>query len=444
MSLLIGQSTQVLLRNSEITNKFPWLLDLMDSQPKFKKENLITLPSEIQIWFRDIYNQVLTEAIHEWKPRSKKALKVLLKEERIKCQLCGTPNRYIFYIVNRQNGNELNVGRDCVNKFGMISTHDMKDMERSAIRVFNLAELVKRFPDIRGIVEQWDTFLDKQEILIPFSLEKDYNELGEKAQAIYENALEKGASVEIEARLDEILKIRELIVSEIAEYVKNNRDKKFIPTQGMIRWIRTQPDGYKTIEMLKENGLITWKTAHRITYPIFTNSLIAPFNSLLESINFTIQEYNDLNTKPSFILVSNKNDNILLSCPYKQFVLQFGGPLFNESDNLFTLDKLIMISHLYGEGSIYNALGHISNMFIIKDIEVKGIDIEFDEFIVNDKQASRYRVCNELKNFTNKYKGLVFFDDLELISQAKSDIQRYKPCTYEELSDRQRAMLRNG
>ena len=35
----------------------------------------------------------------------------------IHCQLCGRKNKYVYYIQNKLNEKELNVGSDCINKF---------------------------------------------------------------------------------------------------------------------------------------------------------------------------------------------------------------------------------------------------------------------------------------------------------------------------------------
>lgn len=42
------------------------------------------------------------------------------------CELCGHPDiRYQFKIVNRHNGNELLVGSECINKFGIAATDQL-------------------------------------------------------------------------------------------------------------------------------------------------------------------------------------------------------------------------------------------------------------------------------------------------------------------------------
>ena len=41
-------------------------------------------------------------------------------DKKIKCSLCNTPNKYIFFIKNKINGKVLNVGSSCIKKFPFI------------------------------------------------------------------------------------------------------------------------------------------------------------------------------------------------------------------------------------------------------------------------------------------------------------------------------------
>lgn len=443
MALLIDKNSRVLLQNSEITRESPWLLELMESQPNFKKEDLGTLPKEQQMWFRDLYNLKLKQAVREWKPKDSKPCDVLPKSERIPCQLCGTPNRYIFFIVNIQNGTELNVGRECVKNFGFEFKGDMRQLIKEAKRLRNLEALAIRFDNIR-MIERWDSVLDEQEILIPYDIENPYIELGKKAKIIYEEALENGVSQEIEDELNEILFKHDILISKIREYVEENKLRKFIPTRDIVRWVKRNSEASKTLDMLKEDGVIKWRTAHRIYHPGFARSLIAPFNSLLSPTGWAIQEFDDTGSRPVFVLISNQRNNVKLSCVYDQFVLEFGGTIFGESEVSISLKRLISISRLYGENSVYNALTHMSDLLFNRGFEVRGVDISFGEFIVYDSRTDRFIVCSELTSFANEYKMLVFRNDQELFSRAVDRLQKYQKYDIEQLSERQREMLRTG
>jgi hypothetical protein len=416
----------------------------MAAQPNIKKRELDTLPPNHQAYFRDIYALTHKQAVLEWKPRSKYPCDVLPEDERIPCQLCGTPNRYIFYIMNTRNGNELNVGRECVRRFGFEFIGSIRQLEKEAIRLRNLEALTSRFSNIRPIVERWNSVLDEQEILLPFHIENPYIELGERAKVIYEEALEKGVSQELKDELHQIMLERELLVSGMRAYVKENKLRKFAPTRDIVRWIERNPEGQTTLIMLKEDGFIKWRTAHRIHHRGFARSLIAPLNSLSLPTGWTIQEFNDTGSRPIFVLAWNQNNRIKLSCAYKEFVLRFAGPIFRENENMFTLERLISISQLYGENSVHNALIHMSDLLIRRGLEVRSVDTEFDEFIVHDRKVDRFIVCPKLASFAHRHRMLVFVNDSELLVKAIEDIQRYQSYDIEQLSERQRAMLRDN
>lgn len=51
----------------------------------------------------------------------------------IRCQLCSHPNRWVFYIKNRDNNNELHVGSECIKKFKGIENINQITKDRGVI-----------------------------------------------------------------------------------------------------------------------------------------------------------------------------------------------------------------------------------------------------------------------------------------------------------------------
>ena len=61
--------------------------------------------------------KLIDDITHEWYVESKSAED---PDKKIHCGLCNTPNKYLFYIRNRLNNIQLNVGSSCMKKFSEI------------------------------------------------------------------------------------------------------------------------------------------------------------------------------------------------------------------------------------------------------------------------------------------------------------------------------------
>ena len=119
--LLITQQEMVLIKNSdEATNVdlYGNLFDCIQDYKKLSKSNL-----DNNMAFCQKAKTVLTN------PDNRKVMMGKIKSEwhsykncdivdaLVNCQLCGRPNRYVYYIHNKITNVDLHIGSDCVRNF---------------------------------------------------------------------------------------------------------------------------------------------------------------------------------------------------------------------------------------------------------------------------------------------------------------------------------------
>lgn len=117
--LILAQDEVILLKNSEIAKNSDIYGDLFIAIQPYRTVSKKDLEEDIT--FDDKSKAVLLN--------NKKMLIDNIKDEwsgigysdetdkEIRCQLCSHLNRWVYYIKNRNNGNELHVGSDCIKNF---------------------------------------------------------------------------------------------------------------------------------------------------------------------------------------------------------------------------------------------------------------------------------------------------------------------------------------
>ena len=85
-------------------------------------------------------------------------------DKKVRCGLCNTPNKYLYFIRNRLNGETLNVGSSCITKFpGMEGYIEQKKQMIQIHKNHRVAarrmEFHTRFPDVEKIISNADDYI---------------------------------------------------------------------------------------------------------------------------------------------------------------------------------------------------------------------------------------------------------------------------------------------
>ncbi len=204
--LLITQQEMVLIKNSdEATNVdlYGNLFDCIQDYKKLSKSNL-----DNNMAFCQKAKTVLTN------PDNRKVMMGKIKSEwhsykncdivdaLVNCQLCGRPNRYVYYIHNKITNVDLHIGSDCVRNFTDIT--GIKQQKKRLSQLKKEQEQQKRKIDFEVLEGDDSSFIEDAEnkfnnfpILLPHKI---YSDLKERISQI---ALLKSAYIKNGGDLDE-------------------------------------------------------------------------------------------------------------------------------------------------------------------------------------------------------------------------------------------------
>lgn len=383
----------------------PDLRNFLETAKDLKENQLKKLPPEMQNFYRNLLNRFLMEARDEWRKKKENYCDYRgdNKKDWIHCSLCNEPNKYIFYIVNQYNGNELNVGCECVKNFDKVQGELQK--YRTGKKLAYLVKIEDKFPGIDSQVENWKHDLDN----FPFvtkPLEDSYLKLGERLNKIYNGYLSgKYNFDQTVIEIGKILSEKAQLLSNIDDFITKNKND--IPTRNIMTWLKSRGER-DLIERLKKEEKITWQTAFKIEEPDFMKSLIPKLNKVLQNIDVTILKLDPLQS--GYVLDVNGTKSLLF-IKYRDIMRDFGWSIF-PGELVYmevTAENIISRSSLYDDNSIDVFLSRLSTKLNNPLFRIYQYDVEVNQihFLENNKDI----VSVDLKPFVEKFKSLIFKTD---------------------------------
>lgn len=415
---------RTLLLHSEVIKQFPEILQIIEENVKITDELISNLTEDKKNFFDNILNQVLKQAISEWKGDPEKIEDTGPDpSKRKRCSLENNPNRYIFYINNKLNGTSLNVGSECINHFwgswgSNFEGKTMAQLKRDAGRLRLLSDLNDKIPGIGRIIDRWNLPVSDCEIILPRSLEKPYLDLGKQASIIFENYLCEKEHGDYENQLRNILEQRNILVSEIEEYVLRKSPEKYIPKKEVRSWLRSNRL-VQVLDMLIDDGEITWRTAYRIEEPSFMKSIMDEINHGMKDLGLRVVSLDV--ARRGYVLETIGNDKVQLFSKHHDLIFYCGWLLFSEKPiEEFSRANTIQRCKLNSEADIdavLRGLKYITSKF---EIELEDADYESEEVAIFDNKTGKY-VLSNFKELTEEFKGLV----IGAKDKTDADLKKY-------------------
>lgn len=425
--------------HSQVTEEYPWLYELLDQNEKLEIEDV---PHEYQVDFQHVVPYILKQCGEEWKG-SETLLNPVedLGEQRRSCGLCGTPNRYIYYIQNRLNGNTLNVGSDCVEEFSIDFLREGKSkgqLLKEAKRIKRRSVVNQLFPGLENKIDEWSTRLERYELQIPNEYSRQYTADGKRLQVLYLGFLEETYQESVFPEIEQILYREKNYLAVFEDYHERNRHNPFIATSNMIRWLKGRNDN-QTIEFLKEDGVVSARTITRVWERTFINRIRPHISESLTQAQLQIEKYDYENA--GFVLQTT-HQGIRLLIKFEKFFIYFGPVLFGEK-SLGALDfrNVLKVSELYDKSS-YDAV--IEEMSIAIRQSHVGLSTRDDYFSKNEilliERRSQLILPYNLNEFIHEFKGMAFKLPKPTITQLEEFVQKApgKRYTRRELDDARR------
>ncbi|NLD46478.1 MAG: hypothetical protein GX660_04665 [Clostridiaceae bacterium] len=172
MASLLIQKRRRLLEHSEIVKEYPILMRILENDIEINDDNIHLFDKPTQDFCKNILPDVYKTALLEWK--GEKYPREDLKDKRTTCRICNNPNnRWVFYIVNKFNGYEMNIGSDCIENFN-ISEHEgrtSKQMIELAKEIKRKEILNERYEGIEKTIKNWNDVFGNYEIELRSDLE---------------------------------------------------------------------------------------------------------------------------------------------------------------------------------------------------------------------------------------------------------------------------------
>ena len=439
---LVLLKERTLLFNSkvleDILDQYPWLERFLEENVTATYSDLNSYDIEIQNFFNHRYNAIIKQAVAEWGMSDTRPVDIREREEMVECELCHQkPIVYVCNIKNNLNNKQLNVGSECVKNFGMGFKKDIPKLMSEQKKLKRLNNLNKSIPGIEATIRGWSDITESSPILIPNTLDYPFQKLGEQIRRLYTDFIEESTGM---TDPDCIKEIKELLIRrgiqarQIQEYVVTNRHDKFAPTREIVIWARREAKDWEVLlTWLKEDGKITGRTAFRIGYPPFLESIVPEFQATLQDSGVVIQGVGEYKHTKGYVLVIQAS-NIRFFCNYRDFISAFSDVIF-EHDGQIDMAMLVRLSSLYEGESIGRLLDILRAEIEKSGYRVYRYDAEFNEIIFEEKDKELYAIEN-LEHFIERVKhfALQGYSDYAELNGYLHSLGAYKKLKIEDIN----------
>ena len=203
--LLITQQEMVLIKNSsEVANTelYGNLFDCIQDYTKLSKtdlDNNIVFDKKARAVLLNSENKkvMLNKIMDEW--YSIKNYDIV--ETLIKCQLCGRPNKYVFYIHNKITEIDLHIGSDCVKNYSDITgikqqKKRLSQLQREQAQQKRKIEFEMREEDEVGFIEDAEIKFKEFPIVLPFKLHTEIKDVLYQLNLLKTTYIKNGGNLE--------------------------------------------------------------------------------------------------------------------------------------------------------------------------------------------------------------------------------------------------------
>lgn len=438
------------IKKSEI----PWLIDLMKIGTGLSKIDLSA--EQLQI-VNELRSALLNDSIEEWNiskgPEGKLTLDMGDDNRRwMKCQLCGTKNRYIHYIKNKYSKITINIGSDCVDEFGeigSIANRDRRSLVSNQSKIRRLNRLLEEIPNAKSRIEKWNNFLSNLEIILPIKHEEAYIELGKKAEKLFKRILSVNKNEQEIEQLKRVFIKQDKYKDKILKYVDLNKENNFVYTREIDDWLRiNRPNDHSRIKETVQNegnGFIGSNIAHEINEPDFLEMLATEYSNNINTDMLRIKQV----TSNGFVISVAPFFNVDLEISNKLFTKEYGSFAYGEK-GLFDNELLLNKSRCRSNRDRSNLIEEYN--VILNNIKMKIVNVEpkknrmdfenlspkkyyredYEKFIENNKlflylnqqNALKKEILKNNNSFTaSEYKNLIKREK-EIKTEYLKDIKR--------------------
>lgn len=292
--------------------------------------------------------------------------------KKVRCGLCNTPNKYLYYIRNRKNDILLNVGSHCITKFPGIDGYIEHKKQLAQIHkghkiVQRKNEFYNRFPNHEEFISNAEKYFSTLPILLPYNLYTSLESTITRMRLIVTKYVNEGKKP-YESQLDSF-DLFQLAMNNYTKlkidadtYVNKNINQKLICKRAEIDWLLSKGKLNILYKISKNGGFYTHSTLAQMDSINFINNYMNLIVAKNQSKTVRLEKIND----NSIIFSFNKfgyQSPILFSSSLKSFMQHIGANCIINDDFTYGSNNILSVSNIIiSNRNLISILEYIDNM----------------------------------------------------------------------------------
>ena len=373
----------------------------------------------------NLYNRLYENASAEWAIDH-----IDDSEEKLECSLCGQKGtKKKFYLRNKFNGTILNVGSSCIVNFKDIRDSNGKtaaEVSREWEKQQKRKMLNDKYPGIIKKIDDWNKVIDEIPTIILYKYEQEYNKIYKNISDLYKKYMKSKKFDEVTAQeINDQVCIGDSCLQKINDDISKKKGNEWYITKDIKEWcLKNREENKITIEFLKEDGIVKWRSACRIFEVNLVKKVISKLKNVYANSKILIKDYNESNNS---IIINIKDGtsyvaNIDLECKYDTFMKELGEVVFNQNEIVEGYRNYVVgNSKINANSSVDSAVAKMQFLIGNRGLKIVKWDMDYNEIIASE-DCKQFFIVNA-KQTVNDFIRYVFSNKLS--KENVDEINKY-------------------
>lgn len=365
-----------LLKKSEVTKFHPELLDVMSKYPYIELEDLKLKSIESYNFFVNVYSRVINEAVSEWVGALTQDIRVVDKSKKVKCELCNTNIINVCTIHNKYNGNKMNIGTECNNKFKFLNPNDVEDFLKKQNEIRKINKINTLLPNLTETMINWRRIISESDLYIFENISDRYIEIGEEVNDLQLEYVNKNISQDREDfiidNIQKLLKESVPLRDRILHFLEDSKNNILYPTKKMVDSFKYSSNYETSKEFLDKDKKIQLRTLYRFRDLDYAKKVSLIFNEELKKEGARIIDvYKISKDNLGYNISFDVNKRCKFYYRYEYICELFGASVTGEDENIeeFNKESFLKKGELINNESIEEGLELMSKKLYYFNIE---------------------------------------------------------------------------
>lgn len=304
--------------------------------------------------------------------------------KKVRCGLCNTPNKYLYYIRNRKNGILLNVGSRCIMKFPGIEGYieqkkQLNQIHKGHMVIARRNNFYDKFHEPEQFIADADKYFSALPILLPYDLYSKFEDTITRMRIIYTKYVNEGKKP-FESKYDsfELFQLAanqyQKLKSQSDIHISKAANNTLICKRKEIDWMISNNKQQLLQQIAENNGEYTRRTLQQMYSSDYFKEKLDIFIKRNMSEFFKIKSVNESEIIFSFDKFGYQPE-ILFSTSLNEFMCGIGANCVIDCDYTYSDEDILrnckIIQSKKNLQSIINYIDDIMNKlncaFIIDD-----------------------------------------------------------------------------